>query len=48
MRTRADHDSTRGYEWWLMAEAHKRNPQIVLEILPWGAPRWVNPNPGRA
>jgi O-glycosyl hydrolase len=41
MRTAADHDSTRGYEWWLMAEAHKRNPRIVLEILPWGAPGWV-------
>jgi hypothetical protein len=41
MRTPTDHDSTRGYEWWLMAEAHKRNPNIVLEILPWGAPAWA-------
>ena len=41
MRTPADHSSTRGYEWWLMAEAHKRNPKIVLEILPWGAPGWI-------
>ena len=41
MRTALDHNATRGYEWWLMAEAHKRNPHIVLEILPWGAPRWV-------
>ena len=41
MRTSSDHDSTRGYEWWLMVEAHKRNPNIVLEILPWGAPGWV-------
>jgi galactosylceramidase len=24
-----------------MAEAHKRNPNIILEILPWGAPGWV-------
>ena len=46
MRTATDHDSSRGYEWWLMAEAHKRNPHILLEILPWGAPRWVNPDPG--
>lgn len=45
MRTPTDHDSSRGYEWWLMAEAHKRNPRILLEILPWGAPRWVNPDP---
>lgn len=44
MRSPSDHDSSRGYEWWLMAEAHKRNPHILLEILPWGAPRWVNPD----
>ena len=41
MRSKSDHNSRRGYEWWLMAEAHKRNPNIVLEILPWGAPGWV-------
>src|ERR1035441_3405249 len=40
MRARNDHDYTRGYEWWLMVEAHKRNPSIILDILPWGAPRW--------
>jgi hypothetical protein len=43
MRSPSDHDSTRGYEWWLMVEAHKRNPNIILEILPWGAPGWVGP-----
>jgi galactosylceramidase len=41
MRTLEDHNSTRGYEWWLMAEAHKRNPNIILEVLPWGGPGWV-------
>ena len=46
MRSATDQNAERGYEWWLMAEAHKRNPGIVLEILSWGAPRWVNPNPG--
>ncbi len=40
-RTAADHDVTRGYEWWLMVEAHKRNPKIILEALPWGAPYWL-------
>lgn len=45
MRAPQDHDSSRGYEWWLMAEAHKRNPNIILEILPWGAPRWIDPRP---
>jgi hypothetical protein len=41
MRTRDDHDYTRGYEWWLMVEARKRNPHIILDILPWGAPGWI-------
>lgn len=41
MRTADDNNSRRGYEWWLMMEAHKRNPKIVLEILPWGGPSWV-------
>jgi O-glycosyl hydrolase len=41
MRTRDDHDYTRGYEWWLMKEARRRNPEIVLDVLPWGAPGWV-------
>jgi hypothetical protein len=41
MRTPKDYDSSRGYEWWLMEEAKKRNPNIILEVLPWGAPGWV-------
>src|SRR6516165_4561866 len=41
MRTASDHNSSRGYEWWLMVEARKRNPNIILEVLPWGAPSWV-------
>jgi hypothetical protein len=41
MRARNDHDYTRGYEWWLMEEAYKRNPNIILDILPWGAPGWI-------
>lgn len=31
----------RGYEFWLMAEARKRNPKIILDCLPWGYPDWV-------
>lgn len=31
----------RGYEWWLMKEAKKRNPRILLEGLQWGAPGWI-------
>ena len=41
MRSRDDHDYDRGYEWWLMEEAKKRNPHIILDSLPWGAPGWV-------
>ena len=41
MRSRTDHDYDRGYEWWLMEEARKRNPSIILDTLPWGAPGWV-------
>ena len=31
----------RGYEFWLMSEARKRNPQIILDCLPWAYPSWV-------
>jgi hypothetical protein len=31
----------RGYEWWLMKEAKKRNPHIIFDILQWGAPGWI-------
>jgi hypothetical protein len=32
----------RGYEWWLMKEAKKRNPDIYLDCLEWGAPGWID------
>jgi galactosylceramidase len=31
----------RGYEFWLMAEARKRNPRILLDCLPWCYPGWI-------
>lgn len=31
----------RGYEWWLMKEARKRNPDIIFDALQWGAPGWI-------
>jgi galactosylceramidase len=31
----------RGYEWWLMQEARKRNPALLLDVLQWGAPGWM-------
>jgi galactosylceramidase len=46
-RTREEFDHPRpeyyqrGYEWWLMREAKKRNPAISLDVLQWGAPAWI-------
>ncbi|XP_075963105.1 galactocerebrosidase isoform X4 [Anarhichas minor] len=36
-----DENYFRGYEWWLMKEAKKRNPNIILISLPWAFPGWV-------
>ncbi|GFO19227.1 galactocerebrosidase [Plakobranchus ocellatus] len=36
-----DENYSRGYEWWLMQEAKKRNPNIKLYSLPWGFPGWI-------
>lgn len=41
LRSRDDLNFTRGYEWWLMSEAKKRNPNIALDSLAWGAPGWI-------
>lgn len=42
MRTPDNVDCDRGYEWWLMAEAKARNPEIAFYGLPWGAPGWFD------
>ena len=45
MRTRNDLDYTRGYTWWILREAKKRNPQLSLDAAAWSAPGWVgNPD----
>ncbi|XP_029453586.1 galactocerebrosidase isoform X2 [Rhinatrema bivittatum] len=36
-----DENYFRGYEWWLMKEAKKRNPNITLIGLPWAFPGWI-------
>lgn len=41
MHSREDENYQRGYEWWLMKEAKKRNPKILLDALEWGAPGWI-------
>ena len=34
----------RGYEFWLMREARNRNPEVILECLPWSFPGWLKPD----
>jgi galactosylceramidase len=41
MHTRDDLNYGRGYEWWLMREAVKRNPSLTLDACAWGCPGWV-------
>lgn len=41
MHYEGDENFFRGYEWWLMQEAKKRNPDIILIGLPWAFPSWV-------
>jgi hypothetical protein len=41
MRTPDEINCNRGYEWWLMKEARKRNPEIKLAGLAWGSPGWI-------
>ncbi|XP_072545120.1 galactocerebrosidase [Salminus brasiliensis] len=41
MHYQDDENYFRGYEWWLMREAKKRNPNITLIGLPWAFPGWI-------
>src|SRR6266567_1211950 len=41
MHTKTDENYSRGYEWWLMSEAKKRNPMITLDANAWGCPKWI-------
>ena len=41
-RVRGQIDCNRGYEWWLMEQAKKRNPDVKLYGLAWGAPGWFD------
>ncbi len=41
MHTKDDLNFSRGYEWWLMTEAKKRNPNLTLDACAWGCPSWV-------
>lgn len=39
--TRGDLNCSRGYEFWLLSEAKKRNPAIKTFALSWGVPHWI-------
>ena len=41
MHTATDENDNRGYEWWIMQEARRRNPKIKLIALAWCFPAWV-------
>lgn len=41
MHSRGDLNFDRGWEFWLLKEAKKRNPDIVTAALSWGTPGWV-------
>lgn len=41
MHSQSDENYQRGYEWYLMKEVKKRNPNIKLYGLPWGWPGWI-------
>ena len=37
-----DRNYLRGYMWWVMQEAKKRNPALSLDATSWSAPAWVD------
>ena len=41
MHARDDENYYRGYEWWVMSEAKKRNPSISLDGCAWSCPGWI-------
>ena len=38
---RGDFNSQRGYTWWVLSEAKRRNPKLSLDATAWSAPKWV-------
>ena len=38
---RGDCNFRRGYMWWVMSEAKRRNPKLSLDATAWSAPAWV-------
>lgn len=41
MHERDDLNYHRGYTWWILREARKRNPSLTLTGMAWSAPGWI-------
>jgi len=41
MHTRDDLNYHRGFTWWILEEAKKRNPKLSLDGTGWSAPGWI-------
>lgn len=41
MHTREDLNYSRGYIWWILQEAKKRNPLLSIDGTAWSAPGWI-------
>ncbi|WP_347302979.1 hypothetical protein V5740_13450 [Croceibacterium sp. TMG7-5b_MA50] len=41
MHTRDDLNHRRGYTWWIMREAKRRNAALTLDGTAWSAPGWI-------
>ena len=41
MHTREDLNYDRGYIWWILKEAKKRNSKLSLDATAWSAPGWI-------
>lgn len=41
MHARGDLAADRGYMWWVMREAKRRNPGLSLDAAAWSAPGWI-------
>lgn len=41
MHSKEDLDYHRGYTWWVLSEAKKRNPKLSMDGTAWSAPGWV-------
>jgi galactosylceramidase len=42
MHTRDDLNYQRGYIWWVLQQAKKRNPNLTLDGAAWSAPGWID------